>query len=80
MRKKSNRYQNQPWYIRLWRRRWYLMIPYWACRWYFKHPDFIDYSFKNAWGLATGDAQVRMQWWYDWDEVFNNVSRRTDRS
>jgi len=64
----ANRYQNQPWYIKLWRRRWYLPIPYRAVRIYLRTSR-DDMSWRNCWGLAKGLAQGPMEWWYTMDEV-----------
>jgi hypothetical protein len=74
--KKSNRYQHQSWYVKLWRRRWYLTIPFVAIKiwWYEHHREMRDehdwsLTFKQSWGLATGLAQVPMNWVYDWDDM-----------
>ncbi len=58
-----DRYQHQPWYIRLWRRRWYLMIPWYA--WGFR--KITDFP---AWSIAKAVAQGKMGWYYTMDEVF----------
>lgn len=77
------RYQESPWYIRLWRRRWYLMIPWWTFQ-FMRHPwvdpktgrlahDHPYNSFKVAWSIAHGTADVKMNWTYTWDEVMNKT-------
>lgn len=78
----SDRYQHQPWYVKLWRRRHYVPIPYTTIRIWLaerKRPleDEDDWllSFKSCWGLATGLAQANMNWVYDWDEVKNRFSQ-----
>ena len=59
------RFQNQPWYIKLWRYRFYLTIPL----------DTLNLrregetSIKNCFSLAKGLAQTKMKWYYSWDEV-----------
>jgi len=74
---KSNRYQDQPWYIRVWRRRHYLLIPvrtitiYWNTRQEEEH----RMSLNNCYSLAIGLAQVDMKWYYDWEEVKKRMSR-----
>ena len=59
-----DRYQEQRWYVKLWRRRWYLLIPWDAWRWRgckeIIHP----------WHLAVGVAQGKMEWYYTMEEVF----------
>jgi len=62
---KQNRFQNQPWYIKLWRLKWYLLIPYWSlCLTYTKVSEFY-----NCWKIATGIAQAKMNWLYDFKDV-----------
>lgn len=56
-----NRYQHQNWYIKLWRRRYYLLIPFTAYS-IWKTGE----KFKVAWSLAIGLTQVKMNWLYDW--------------
>lgn len=73
------RYQDCPWYVRLWRRRWYLCIPWWT--WNFKGGEWVNpdtgelakedpyTSWHLAWKLAIGTAQGKMEWYYTWEEV-----------
>jgi len=71
----DDRYQNQPWYIRLWRRRFYLTIPYYAVKiWLTTSWD--EMPFKHCWGLAVGDAQLMMEWYYTDDEVRSYLDDR----
>ena len=64
-----DRYQNQPWYIRLWRRRWYLAIPYWTLLyWGNRWSDGEITDFHMARKLAVGQAQRNMKWWYTMEE------------
>lgn len=85
MNRKEKRYQECPWYVRLWRRRWYLMIPIWATQSYFvpwrnpkngklahNHPY---KPFWQAWSIAVGTAHSKMRWYYTWDEVFNKHTK-----
>ena len=66
----EQRYQNCPWYVRLWRRRHYIPIPYYTVRtWWLNRNDEEPLSFRNAWSISTGMAQMRMNWLYDWDEI-----------
>jgi len=64
------RFQHAPWYIKAWRLRFYLTIPFRAVRmWWNRAPD-DDLPFSFWWGLATGIAQMEMRWWYTSEEVF----------
>jgi hypothetical protein len=69
----SDKYQDQPWYIKLWRRRYYLMIPFVALRIYFAAKKQEDNEFpvwfKHAWSIATGLAQGKMNWTVEWAEA-----------
>jgi hypothetical protein len=67
---KDKRYQNQPWYIKLWRRRFYLLIPYrTATIYWYNRKEEDKISFKNCYSIAIGLAQVNMNWVYDWEEI-----------
>ncbi len=79
----ANRYQNQPWYVKLWRRRWYLTIPHTAVRlWRSERKrdlrDDLDWrmTFSQCWGLAKGLAQGPMLWWHTWDEVKERIAAK----
>jgi hypothetical protein len=75
----ANRYQNQPWYIKLWRWRWNLMVPVWFLRrvghqWvdgYPLHPKF-------TWSICRGTAHHKMDWWYTWEEVDARLQKVLD--
>jgi len=77
-RTKEARYQEQPWYIRVWRRRWYLLIPYNTLHWYksttketIKDMDVTRLSF--CYDMAIADAQIKMEWWYTMEEVMDHL-------
>lgn len=66
---KNIRYQDCPWYIKLWRRRYYLLVPINALRFYIFY-NLIDKndlfsSFRTCWGFEVGLAQCKMNWVYD---------------
>lgn len=64
----SDRFQYQPWYVKLWRYRYYIPIPFYATKmWLFSKWD--CFSFGNAWSIAVGLAQVKMNWLYSWEEA-----------
>ena len=65
---KSNRFQDQPWYIKLWRLRWYLKIPLDTIVYRF-NSRFTDGEWKKAYSLAIGNAQYKMKWIYTLQEA-----------
>lgn len=80
---KQNRFQYQPWYIKLWRLRYYLPIPFMAVRfWLYERKrelededDWRD-SFSNMWSIAKGMAHHKMHWVYDWEEIREDLMRK----
>jgi len=64
---KSSRYQYQPRYIKLWRKRHRLMVPFDAIRYYRSRAE--DLSFKNCWSIAMGMSDFKMNHVYDYSEV-----------
>lgn len=67
---RDDRFQHQPWYVRLWRRRHYWRVPYDAWTFYWADRRTGDpWGWGCAWSVAIGMAQGRMNWVYDWDEV-----------
>lgn len=63
---KDNRYQYQSWYVKLWRRRYYLTIPYYVLRGKFYHPE---ESWGLLWSLNIDMAQCKMNWVYNSKEL-----------
>jgi len=72
------RYQDSPWYVRLWRRRWYLTIPFWTFQnwrslWrendgsLAKEDPWLTWNL--AYAIAIGEAQAQMHWYYTMEEV-----------
>ena len=70
----DDRYQHQPWWVKLWRRRYYLMIPFMALRLrWFGEMD------GHNWDVAIGLAQVDMKWYYESHEIWDeDMSIGTD--
>ena len=74
--RKADRYQYQSWYIKLWRRRHYISIPLSAWKMYWANME-VDraarhtrqLSWSNAWSIAIGLAQAKMNWLHDWSEI-----------
>jgi hypothetical protein len=67
------RYQSQPWYIKLWRRRHQLMIPYVAFR-----IRCSGESWGYAWKIASGLADYHMNWLYTAEEVRDLLNSKGD--
>ena len=65
---RNNRYQNQIWYVRLWRRRWLLTVPFVAVRLYVT-TNWDNLTFAHAWSIAIGLAHVNMCWVYSMQEL-----------
>jgi hypothetical protein len=65
------RYQECNPIVRLWRRRWYLLIPLTAARWYMQSPraDLVE-----SWTLGVATAHIRMKWYYTIEEAFARQS------
>jgi hypothetical protein len=77
------RYQHQPWYIKLWRRRFYLKAYYyWLVG--LHHTDAIDSEHKMPWkryqrfrwDMEIGSAQFEMGYYYTLDEVKEKEKNR----
>jgi hypothetical protein len=62
---KNNRFQYQPWYIKLWRYRYYIKIPFIAGSMFIKCKTLRGHCYSVAKGLM----QAKMNWVYDWDEI-----------
>lgn len=69
---KSDRYQHQSWYIKIWRRRYYFKIPFAALKMWLKSNE----KFKFCWRLAVGCAQADMKWYYTMEEVFERLDKK----
>jgi hypothetical protein len=66
----GDRYQFQPWYIKLWRRRWLLPVPFYALRvWWCNRKD-TDFplTFGQAVSIEIGMAHVKMKWYFTAEE------------
>lgn len=69
---KDDRFQNQPWYIKLWRYRWYLKIPFVTIHYRF-NSNLCDREWKKAYSIAIGDAQLKMKWYHTMEEVMKKM-------
>jgi hypothetical protein len=74
----SNRFQDQPWYVKLWRYRWYLRVPYDILRIRFKS-KFASGEFRLAYSMAMGEAHYKMNWLYTLEEVREMALQKSKR-
>jgi hypothetical protein len=74
---KQDRYQYQPWYIKLWRRRHYILIPFSAFKMWARGV-FDKCQFRFCWSIAKGIAQCNMNWVYDWEEVKERLDKKIE--
>lgn len=74
--KMSNRFQDQPWYVKLWRYRWYLKVPFDAVRIYFANKKLCDKNLYFAYSLAMGEAHIKMNWLYTMDEAMKVLENK----
>lgn len=76
----TRRYQFQPWYVKLWRRRHYLSVPFNTLRIYLKNINRdSDYSLSDIWGIEIGLADMRMEWWHTSEEVLDELKNRREK-
>jgi len=68
----EDRYQYQPWYVKMWRRRHYLRIPFVAFKMWIQSKE----EFGLCWSLAIGCAQADMKWYYTMEEVFERLDMK----
>lgn len=58
----AKRYQECPLLIRIFRMRWYLVVPWWALK-------------TNNWSLAVGLAHCKMRYLWTWEEVEESLHK-----
>ena len=79
MTNKENRFQFQPWYVKLWRRRHQLLIPYEALRTYMGGRKRNSWGSRSAWhiawSIAVGEADMKMEWWWTSDELKERLEK-----
>lgn len=51
--------------VKIWRYRWYLLIPFK----FLYHYKKCSYNVKVLWNILISDAQIRMEWYHTNDEV-----------
>ena len=74
----ANRYQNQNWFVKRWRDRHLIGIPWEAIRIYwYNGPHNKDeddpLSFSNSWSIACGLCDSKREYWYSWDEMIGKL-------
>jgi hypothetical protein len=75
----SNRFQDQPWYIKLWRYRWYLSIPFRMIRIYLANTKKLDNDLYFAYSLAMGEAHYKMKWFYTVEEAIKILENKNKK-
>jgi hypothetical protein len=75
--KHVERYQYQPWYIKLWRHYHYLSVPweifiYWITSKKKQRRLNFDLFLK----ILIGEADIRMKWYYTSEEVFGKLRKK----
>ncbi len=75
----ESRYQDQPPWVRLWRRRHQLRAPYWAIKYWLSDDEHLRRRWGNCWLMAMADADVLMRWWYTGEEVDAMLGPKKER-
>jgi hypothetical protein len=76
--KMSNRFQDQPWYIKLWRYRWYIRVPYDTMN-YWRKGRFHNGELGLCYSMAMGEAHLKMNWIYTLEEVREMALQKSKR-
>jgi hypothetical protein len=74
----DDRYQNQPWHVRLWRCRHYLPVPYrtlrsWTLGLLGGSPEPWGLPWGLYWSIHVGMAQSRMRYYYTVEETLAHL-------
>jgi len=77
----EKRFQYCSWYVKLWRRRYYFLVPYEAIKFYFlnslyarKSDDLLD--FRTCCHITLGLACCKMKWYYTHEEVRERMKKK----
>lgn len=72
--------------VKIWRYRWYLLIPFkFAYSYILINKIHNHYDFDLIWGMEKANAQIKMKWYHTNEEVKSNMykffrpSRRKDK-
>ena len=71
----SNRFQDQPWYTKLWRYRWYLRVPFHTLKLYFKS-KMKNKDLTLSYSIAIGEAHYKMNWLYSMEEAMKILENK----
>lgn len=71
------RFQESSWYVKLWRYRWYITIPFITFGMWFRS---LFYSgqrldLREMWAISTGIVQIKMGWYYTSDELKEKIKQ-----
>jgi hypothetical protein len=77
----SKRFQECNKIEKLWRYRWYLLLPFVWLRIKFsilisKNVEDLNMTNKNIWKLSKGLMQSKMKWYYTMDEVMGSLKEK----
>lgn len=77
----SKRFQECNKIEKLWRYRWYLLLPFVWLRIKFsilitKNTEELGMTNKNIWKLSKGLMQSKMKWYYTMDEVMGSLKEK----
>jgi len=74
------RFQECNWLVKLWRYRFYILIPFKFIYWrYIFNTAKTDLTKKQFWGILIGEAQIDMHWHYTSEEVFDSIREKIDK-
>jgi len=75
-----DRFQNQKWYVKLYRLRWRLLIPYWfLVVWWDNLIGKNRLKTKLLWRVAKSVADSKMKYWYTQEEVFGKIKKEIEK-
>jgi hypothetical protein len=75
------RYQDCPWFVRFWRCRYYLAVPFLWLHWYFFHRSqdrMLQLPSKEYWAVLQGLAEYKMQYYYTKEEAAYLIGERLE--
>jgi len=68
MTEKKDRYQNQTFLVKLFRRRHQIRVPYDTIKFYFEQErDGKEFTFCQCFDVAVGWSHIKMKWVYTWE-------------
>lgn len=70
------RFQECSKFEKIWRYRWYLLIPF-EYSWFIIKGAFIpiDLTPSEYYSILIGEAQIKMKWYYTMEEVKENINK-----